>query len=90
MLEKTTDALENYIDILVDAIEEKLPALINDIMRLVDKADTLRSNASDEFDELGDWGKVKAIAKTLKLLADLPKIPAYLKKFVADLKGEIQ
>ena len=86
---KLINAFEEYIDALVDAIEEKLPKIIEEITELSDKVATLKDNAADEFEALSDWDKVQAVSKTVKLVADLPKIPAYIKKFLKDIQAEI-
>jgi hypothetical protein len=56
---------------------------------LADKAQDIQNSAQGEFDALGDFEKIRAVAKTAKLIAALPKIPAFMKQAIKDIETEI-
>ena len=88
-VEKQIEALEDYIEEIVECFTERMPKLVSEIEELVMKADTLSSNASAEFEALGVFEKAQAAAKTLKLVSDLKKIPPFMKKELEHLKQEV-
>ena len=88
--EKQVDCIAEYLEAIGDCFEEKIPALISSMVELCKKVVDLQANAADEFEALGDFKKLTAIAKTLKLVKDLPKIPAYMKQSLTDITSEIK
>ena len=54
------------------------------------KAADLQANAAGEFEALDEFNKMRSIAKTVKLVSELPKIPAFMKQTIKDLEEELK
>jgi len=69
---------------------EKMPRIIADMGELAARAATLVPNAESEFAALDGFRKVTATAKSIKLVSELPKIPAFMTTTLNDLTAQIQ
>ena len=87
--DKQIDAFNEYTEALQEAVTEKMPKVLESMQELANKADTLQASAAGEFDALGDFQKMQAVAKTVKLVADLPRIPAFMQTQINDMKKEL-
>jgi len=67
------------METLADAIEKKIPRLLEEAAELVEKAATLKDNAASEFESLSGFNKVSAIAKTVTASANASKLPGFIK-----------
>ena len=76
------EAFEDYIDAISDAFEEKLPRILEEMEKLAERAINLQAEAASEFDALSEFGKMQAMAKCVKFVSDVPKIPAYMKQSI--------
>ena len=83
------DAFSQYTVAIQEAFTEKMPKVFQEMQELAGRASTLQANAAGEFDALGDFKKVQAVAKTAKLVSDLPKIPAFMQTQINDMKKEL-
>lgn len=68
---------------------EKMPALVEASMELVEAGQGLVENAKPEIEALDTFSKVTAGAKTAIVAKDFIKIPNTIKKMVVDFKDEI-
>lgn len=78
------------MNVLSEAVEDKLPAIIEEITILGDRAANLRESASHEFEALDGFHKVTAIGKTGVIIADTPKIVSHMKELIEDLKDQLK
>ena len=62
-----------------------MPSILSSIVELASRAETLRNDAAPEFEALGEFAKVSAIAKTVTVISDTPKIVSHIRKTVEDL-----
>jgi hypothetical protein len=79
---------EAYVEAAFMAMTEKMPALVLSMTELVDKAQAVVDSAQDEFEALDPFQKVKSVANAAKLVSGLPKVPAFMKQAIADIKTE--
>lgn len=81
---------EEYAVELAEGLLLKLPPLLKDMIGLVEKAIDLQKNAQSEFEALDPFGKVSAVAKTVKLVTELPKLPKMMTQIIKDIEIEIE
>lgn len=83
-------AFDAYLENLEDAVFEKLPRIVEECVELGEKAISLKDNAAGDFASLNDFSKAIAVAKTVKLITEVPKIPAFVKKTFTDLQASVK
>jgi len=76
--EDQIQALVDYIETLHESVE-KLPGPIEEMEQLLRESENLQANAQSEFDAMNDFAKIGAVAKAVGLIAELPKIPSFMK-----------
>lgn len=87
-LDRAMDYIEyfqEYVEEIFECLTEKMPVLLKEMVELADKAVALKDNAQGEFEALDPFKKVGAIAKTVKLISEIPKIPAFMKQCIAEI-----
>ena len=89
-LDSYLGAFDDYLDAIEDAIETKIPRILEETVELAEKAVYLKDNAASEFDALDGFSKGVAIAKTAKLVSEVPKIPAFIKQTIEDLQNSLK
>lgn len=78
------------MNVLSDAVEDKLPNIVEEMVNLGGKATRVKDEAASEFEALDAFHKTTAIAKTVTIVADTPKIVNHMKKLVEELKEQIK
>lgn len=56
---------------------------------LADRAVNLQADAASDFEAMNEFKKMQSIAKCVKFIADVPKIPAFMKQAVKDIEAEL-
>lgn len=88
-LEEAYEQFEKYIEDIENVLMEKLPKLVETAAELASAVSDLKDNAKDEFEALGGFEKVKAIAKTVGIMKDVPKIPVMIRQAIQTFKDDI-
>ena len=83
------DAIEKYIDEIVESFEEKMPKVAEEMAKLGERALTLQQEASGEIDAMNDFSKMQAMAKCVKYVSDVAKIPTYIKQCIKEIEMEV-
>jgi len=87
--DKQIEAFEDYIDEINDCFEEKMPRIVQEMGELADRAVNLQAEAASEFDAMNEFSKMSSIAKCVKFVSDVLKIPAYMKQALKEVEGEL-
>lgn len=83
------DAFEKYIEEIQECFEEKMPRLVEEMKELAERAINLQAEAASEFDSMNEFSKMQSIAKCVKFISDVPKIPAFMKVCIKEVEKEI-
>eukprot|EP00347_Sterkiella_histriomuscorum_P006763 403351521 len=83
------EEFSKYITDLEAILLDKLPALVQSSMALVEAATSLVQNAQGEFEALSTFEKISAGAKTAIVAKDVVKIPNTIKKMILQFKDDI-
>lgn len=89
-LDSYLSAFDDYLDSIENAVEHKIPRILEETEELAQKAVSLKDNAASEFESLDGFAKVTAMAKTAKLMSEVPKIPAFIKQTIKELNDSIK
>jgi hypothetical protein len=73
-----------------DTVRNKIPGILEDAEKLVDKADSVKEEAQDELDGLGAMDKAKAGMNCGKNVKALKTVPDMLKAFAERMKKEME
>lgn len=88
-LEEAYEEFEKYAEEVEEILMEKLPKMVETATELAEAAGNLKDNAKDEFEALGGFEKVRAIAKCVGIASDSAKIPGVIRKSIEKFKHEI-
>ena len=66
-----------------------MPKIVQEMSLLADRAVNLQAEAASEFDAMNEFSKMQSIAKCVKFVADVPKIPAYMKQALKEVEEEL-
>lgn len=75
-----------YVEEVEDIVLNKLPAIVESAMQLVEAVTGIVENAKGEIESLNAFEKVKAAAKAAVITKDVAKIPSTIKKMIEDFK----
>jgi len=89
-IERQLDLIADYIEELGKIVTEKMPDLLKSFEELLDAAGRLQDDAASEFEALNAWDKTAAIAKTVTLCANVPKVVSQCKAILNGMAGDIK
>lgn len=88
--DKLIEALEDYINEIVECMEEKMPRIISEMAELGPKAVQVQQDAQGEIDAKEGMDKLKAVQSVVTLVGECRKdVPEAMQKCLKEVQDEV-